>query len=465
MYRKLSIILLLCVAMLAPSIVTAQSFFAKQRVAVWEIFDRNNDVKLANSTKTTIRAKIEEAFTNSKHYEYYSYSISEVKAALVQQGITRPTPFDIAKKIREMSVSKGAEVDYVIFSVVKVKMHSNSYDEFVVNLSSELFSTTTFKCEKMADVDMLSNPNAIPAACSELLSALLGERLYVTTTDQPSYQQPNYGSYNSSSNGSQSNYGSSNYGQSSYSRTPQDYTEQATCGLGMKMIYVEGGTFQMGATTEQGSEADSDESPVHSVTVGSFYMAECEVTQAQWQKIMGKTIYQQRDKANSSWSMYGVGDTYPMYYVNWEEANQFCQELSAMTGRRYRLPTEAEWEYAARGGNRKVGTKYSGGGVMDAVGWYDGNSGNATHPVKQKRANALGLYDMSGNVWEWCSDWYGDYSSSSQNNPTGPSSGQYRVLRGGGWCSIARGCRVSRRSSRSPSNRFNDYGFRVVCLP
>lgn len=193
MYRKLSIILLLCVAMLAPSIVTAQSFFAKQRVAVWEIFDRNNDVKLATSTKTTIRTNIEEAFTNSKHYEYYSYSISEVKAALAQQGITRPTRVDIAKKIREMSVSKGAEVDYVIFSVVKVKMHSNSYDEFVVNLSSDLFSTTTYKCEKMADVDMLSNPNAIPAACSELLSALLGERLYVTTNaNQQSYQEPAY---------------------------------------------------------------------------------------------------------------------------------------------------------------------------------------------------------------------------------------------------------------------------------
>lgn len=177
--------------MLAPSIVTAQSFFAKQRVAVWEIFDRNNDVKLATSTKTTIRTNIEEAFTNSKHYEYYSYSISEVKAALVQQGITRPTPFDIAKKIREMSVSKGAEVDYVIFSVVKVKMHSNSYDEFVVNLSSELFSTTTYKCEKMADVDMLSNTSAIPNACSELLSELLGERLSVTTNaNLQSYQQP-----------------------------------------------------------------------------------------------------------------------------------------------------------------------------------------------------------------------------------------------------------------------------------
>lgn len=213
--------MLLCVAMLAPSIVTAQSFFAKQRVAVWEIFDRNNDVKLATSTKTTIRTNIEGAFTNSKHYEYYSYSISEVKAALVQQGITRPTPFDIAKKIREMSVSKGAEVDYVIFSVVKVKMHSNSYDEFVVNLSSELFSTTTYKCEKMADVDMLSNPNAIPAACSELLSALLGEQ-QSNQNSSNSYNNNNYNNnYNNNNYSNSSSYQRPSYQQPAYSQPSQ----------------------------------------------------------------------------------------------------------------------------------------------------------------------------------------------------------------------------------------------------
>lgn len=246
---------------------------------------------------------------------------------------------------------------------------------------------------------------------------------------------------------------------------PQDYVEQANCGLDMKMVYVEGGQFQMGATSEQSGEAFNNESPVHNVQLESFYIAECEVTQAQWQKIMGTTIYQQRDKANTSWAMYGVGDNHPVYYVSWEEAQMFCRELSALTGKTYLLPTEAQWEYAARGGKNSRKYKYSGSyDAIDAVAWYTSNSGSSTHPVKQKRANELGLYDMSGNVWEWCSDWYGTYSSSMQNNPMGASSGQYRVLRGGSWYSDAQLCRVSNRGCTTPSNR-DDGGFRVVCLP
>ena len=221
----------------------------------------------------------------------------------------------------------------------------------------------------------------------------------------------------------------------------------------MKMVYVEGGTFTMGATSEQSGEADSDESPTHSVTLDSYYIGECEVTQAQWQKIMGNNP--------SSFK----GDSRPVEQVSWEDAQNFCRELSAITGKTYLLPTEAQWEYAARGGKHSKGYKYSGSYAIDAVAWYDGNSGNATHPVKQKRANELGLYDMSGNVWEWCSDWYGSYSSSSQNNPTGASSGQYRVLRGGSWNNNARNCRSSNRDNNTPSNRNNNNGFRVVCLP
>lgn len=253
------------------------------------------------------------------------------------------------------------------------------------------------------------------------------------------------------------------YQQRSYdNRTPQNYVENVE-GLNMKMVYVEGGTFQMGATSEQNGEGYDDEKPVHSVTLESYYIAECEVTQEQWQKIMGSTIHQQASKAG--YSTKGVGNDYPMYYVSWHEAQAFCQELSALTGKTYCLPTEAQWEYAARGGKQSKGYKYSGSYAIDAVAWYDSNSGSTNHPVKGKRANELGLYDMSGSVWEWCSDWYGSYSSSSQNNPTGASSGEYRVLRGGSWNYRARSCRVSYRNDNTPSNRNYNYGFRVVCLP
>ena len=230
-----------------------------------------------------------------------------------------------------------------------------------------------------------------------------------------------------------------------------EYVETAK-DLNMKMIFVEGGTFQMGATSEQGSDPQSDESPVHSVTLDSYYIAETEVTQAQWYAVMG---------TNPS---YRSGDNRPVEYVSWEEANEFCKKLSELTGKRYTLPTEAQWEYAARGGNKSKGYKYSGSNTIGDVAWYYNNSGNATHSVKQKQPNELGLYDMSGNVCEWCSDWYGSYSSSSQTNPTGPSSGSYREFRGGSWCSYAWVCRVSNRDDTNPSGRGSDLGFRLVCL-
>lgn len=245
----------------------------------------------------------------------------------------------------------------------------------------------------------------------------------------------------------------------------EEYFIETVLGLNMKMIYVEGGTFMMGA-----SSGDSDawywETPAHQVTLDSYYIAEFEITQSQWQKIMGTTVYQQRDKAGSS-SLYGVGNNYPMYYVNYEEARMFCEELSLLTGRTYLLPTEAQWEFAARGGNKGKNSdnKYSGSYSIDAVAWYDNNSNSSTHPVGQKRANQLGIYDMSGNVWEWCSDWFGSYSSDSQTNPTGPSSGPSRVLRGGGLSSDAGFSRISHRRTQYPSHRDSDSGFRVVCIP
>lgn len=232
----------------------------------------------------------------------------------------------------------------------------------------------------------------------------------------------------------------------------QNYTETVE-GINMQMIYVEGGSFTMGATEEQSGAAYYDESPTHRVTLDSYYIGACEVTQAQWRAVMG---------SNPS---YFTGDNNPVERVSWNDAQVFCQELSNLTGKTYCLPTEAQWEYAARGGNKSRKNKYSGSFVIDVVAWYTSNSGGKTHPVGQKRANELGIYDMSGNVWEWCSDRFGSYSSTPQTNPTGPSSGSSRVLRGGSWCDNASYCRVSFRLSRTRSYFYYDIGFRVVCIP
>jgi formylglycine-generating enzyme required for sulfatase activity len=194
-------------------------------------------------------------------------------------------------------------------------------------------------------------------------------------------------------------------------------------------------------------------------------MGKYEVTQAQWEAVMGTTVRQQRDKIYSSSNLRGIGGNYPIYSVCHEEAVEFCRKLSSLTGRTYRLPTEAEWEYAARGGNQSRGYKYSGSNDVNSVAWYLDNGGETTHAVGTKRANELGLYDMSGNVWEWCSDWYGDYSTLSQTNPQGPGRGDYRVLRGGSWRINASGCRVSVRSYHTPSNPLYNLGFRVVLEP
>ena len=220
-------------------------------------------------------------------------------------------------------------------------------------------------------------------------------------------------------------------------------------GVEFKMVRVDGGTFTMGCTLEQGDDCWDDEKPAHSVTLSSYYMGETEVTQALWKAVM---------VTNPS---YFKGDDLPVERVSWDDVQEFIRRLNAVTGRTFRLPTEAEWEYAARGGSKRRGYKYSGSNSIDDVAWYDGNSGNKTHPVIGKRANELGLYDMSGNVWEWCSDRCGNYSSGSQTNPQGPSTGAYRVYRGGGWCYYARGCRVSYRG-HSCSYSGSHLGFRLV---
>lgn len=224
--------------------------------------------------------------------------------------------------------------------------------------------------------------------------------------------------------------------------------------VSFEMVYVEGGTFRMGATEEQGEDAYDWEKPVHSVSLSDFHIGKHEVTQGLWEEVMGGNPSDNK-----------AGDNYPVEMVSWEDCQRFIERLNNRTGLKFRLPTEAEWEYAARGGQKSRGYKYSGSTYdLGSVAWYEGNSGNRTHPVGQKQANELGLYDMSGNVYEWCYDWYGRYSSSSQRNPSGPASGAYRVLRGGSYYYFARYCRVSSRYRYDPGYR-NYYGLRLVLAP
>ena len=217
-------------------------------------------------------------------------------------------------------------------------------------------------------------------------------------------------------------------------------------GVSFNMVKVEGGTFQMGS-----NNGDGDEQPVHSVTLSDYYIGKTEVTQELWEAVMGSNPSKFK------------GGRRPVENVNWQDCHEFIRQLNSLTGKHFRLPTEAEWEYAARGGNISEGYTYSGGDSIDAVGRYYGNSSNGTHNVATKRPNELGIYDMSGNVGEWCYDWYGNYISESQTNPKGQSSGSWRVYRGGGWNFDSTSCQVFSRNLDTPSYRVCNRGFRLAC--
>ena len=239
-------------------------------------------------------------------------------------------------------------------------------------------------------------------------------------------------------------------------------------GVSFEMVRVEGGTFTMGATAEQGSDAFDNEKPTHQVTLSSYSIGKTEVTQALWQAVMGKSVRQ--IASENGWNTHGVGSNYPMYYISYEDCQTFIRKLNALTGKNFRLPTEAEWEFAARGGNKSRGYQYSGSNALNDVAWYWNNSDKKTHPVATKASNELGIYDMSGNVYEWCNDGYGSYTSASQTNPTGSDSGWLNrvfsgfdpVFRGGSLDSYAESCRVSYRRSGAPSFREDYFGLRLV---
>lgn len=215
------------------------------------------------------------------------------------------------------------------------------------------------------------------------------------------------------------------------------------------MTQVLGGSFLMGAA-DNNDVAAPNEKPGHHVTVSTFWIGKTEVTQQLWVTVMGN---------NPSFFR---GDDLPVEQVSWNDCQEFVRRLSTMTGRQFRLPTEAEWEFAARGGTRSNNYTYSGGDAISDVGWYWGNGRDKTHVVGSKRANELGLHDMTGNVWEWCQDWYGYYSAHDQVNPRGARTGRLKVNRGGCWYFEMKASRNSARFANKPDGKYKGVGLRLV---
>jgi len=236
-------------------------------------------------------------------------------------------------------------------------------------------------------------------------------------------------------------------------------------GVSFEMVFVQGGSFTMGCTDEQENDCFDREKPTHKVTVSDFYIGKYPVTQTLWEAVM--------DSVTSYLYNKDCGDC-PIEKISWEWTKEFITKLNALTGKKFRLPTEAEWEFAARGGNKSEGYKYSGSNNIDEVAWYSGNheidkygSRGSTHPVGAKKPNELGIYDMSGNVYEWCLDWYDKayYEYSSLSNPKGPSYGSRHVVRGGCWRYGNFVCRTTCRDGHSSGFLYDFVGFRLALVP
>ncbi len=390
-----------------------------KRVAILETVDKSGSISYG--TKLLLRQSVTYAITQTPGYE--GYNRVDMAQMLGEHEFQR-TGYVSDSQIKKLGKMTGAA--YVLIA------EAAPYDAEHIVILANLVNVETGQIENSSiPVVAGTNPEEMAKSCSYLADILLNK------TGRSVSQ--------SSSNKRTTSAQSTRAFQPV--RSDKNYTESAL-GVDMEMVWVDGGEFMMGCTGEQ-SDCREDEMTVKRINVDGFYIGMLEVTQAQWMAVMGTSLLQQKEKTSNR-RTYGVGLEYPMYFVNWEEAMEFCRVLSKKTGRKYTLPTEAQWEYAARGGIASDGTKYAGSNSLESVAWYSKN-GFATHPCGEKEANALGIFDMSGNVAEWCKDWYTKDSK--------------RSCRGGSFEDSARNCRVSSRGSEFPNIRTYNTGFRVICIP
>lgn len=407
--------LLLLLTLLSCCMASAQDV---KKIAILETVDKEDNVKYG--VELLVRTQMTKAIIEIDGYEAYDrISMSQIMG---EHNFQR-TGYVSDEQIKEIGIAAGA--DYVLI------MEAAYVDDETILLSSKFINIETTEIELIDMEQTATDAQSVLNACRTLAKRML----------KPSSSQSGYSSQSSS-------FG---YSQTSQPQQSSSVREIEVNGVKFKMIKVVGGSFSMGATAEQ-TGYDKDEIPVHQVTLSDYYIAETEVTQELWYAVMGNNP-----------SNFTRSSRNPVENVSWHDCQTFIQKLNQLTGLRFRLPTEAEWEYAARGGNQSKGYKYSGSNRIDDVAWYTGNSGSATHEVAKCYSNELGIYDMSGNVWEWCSDWYGSYSIGTAFDPEGASSGSFRVRRGGSWDSFASNCRVAYRGNNTPGNRHGDYGFRLAC--
>ena len=389
------LILAFAFMMVFPFSVSAQEA-VKKKVAVYMTGD---DVD--SGVKKVIGARLVSAITQTSEYAAVERTADFLKA------LTQETDYQQSGEVRDNQIAalgKKFGVKYVVVADV-----SEVFDEYFI--AARLINVETGLVEKAFDeTGQAESASQLVSLANKIASGLLS--------------------------------GISSGGRSNNVSSGGNVERFTVNGVTFEMVRVDGGSYQMGSYS-----GSSDEQPVHTVNVSTFYIGKTEVTQALWAAVMGN---------NPS---YFRGENLPVENVSWFDCQEFVERLSRLTGRIFRLPTENEWEYAARGGNKSRGYIYSGSDDLYRVGWYTENSGSTTHPVGQKLNNELGIFDMSGNVWEWTSDLWSNNYNSPRN---GGSSGSNRVNRGGGWSYDASGCRVAGRNYYSPSFRSNNLGLRLA---
>ena len=418
--KKIILIVLLCS-------ISINMAMAQRKVAILETIDKEGCIPYG--IELALRASLATGVTNATEFE--GYDRVDLASVFGEHDFQR-TGLVTDEQIHKLGEMTGAS--YVMIAEVAMLNADN------IIITAKVVDVETGKIENSAVMTSSIDASKMSKTCDILAKKLLN----ISPDNSSATRFESFDGQRRDNNPTESAIG--NYIENSYN-------------LGLSMVYVRGGEFMMGGTEEQGNETDEDEKPVRKIKVEDFYMGQFEITQSQWTKVMGTTIFEQASKAGQH-LFKGVGDDYPMYYICWDEACEFCKRLSLLTGKNYRLPSEEEWEYAARGGAKAIKNyRFSGSDLISKVGWYDSNSGGTTHKVGLLQSNALDLYDMSGNVWEWCNNVYGKYGSSP--NPYGT----IYTLRGGSWNFFGKFSRVSCRHSSLHTIRYFNYGFRVVCIP